>query len=239
LITAGQATSTADESLRAETGAEAGADTDGGPRDRKAGPARLCIAMRTVRPVEEMIRFVVDPDGAIVPDIKRKLPGRGVWVTATAVAVSKAAAKNAFARSLRQPVRVPADLAGVTEALLEQSALDALSIANKAGLVKFGFARVETALVERRAVALLHAAEAGADGVRKLAAARRRGGGDREPIFITAFTAMQLDLALGRPNVIHAALLAGAASEAFIARYRGLAAFRGSAAASEIAIPCE
>lgn len=214
------------------------AETDAGPHDRKAGPERLCIATRTVRPIAEMIRFVAGPDDTIVPDVKRKLPGRGVWVTATAEAVAKAVARNAFARSLRRPVRTPADLPATTERLLEQSALDALAIAHKAGLVRAGFAKVEAALADGRAVAVLHAADAAADGVRKLEARGRRAG-EREPVSITAFTSTQLGLALGRPNVIHAALLAGPACEAFLARYRCLAAFRESAPASELTTPRE
>jgi uncharacterized protein len=215
-----------------------GSEADTGPHDRKAGAERLCVATRTVRPTAEMIRFVIGPDDTVVPDIKRKLPGRGVWVTATTDAVAKAAARNAFARSLKRPVRVPADLAAVTERLLEQSVLDALSIAHKAGLVRFGFTKVEATIATGSAVALLHAADASADGVRKLTAAKRRHG-ESGPVSIAAFTAMQLDLAFGRPNVIHAALLAGPASEAFLARYGGLAAFRESATAGELAQPRE
>jgi predicted RNA-binding protein YlxR (DUF448 family) len=182
-----------------------------------------------------MVRFVADPDGAIVPDIKRKLPGRGVWVSATAAAIEKAVARNAFSRSLKRPVRVSAELPALTRRLLEKSALDALAMAYKAGLVLCGFAKVEAALAEGRAVAVIHAADAAADGVRKLDALVRRHGGEKKPVSVTTFAGTQLDLALGRPNVIHAALLAGPASEAFLARFRGLAAFGGSGTADEIA----
>ena len=185
-----------------------------------------------------MIRFVAGPDDTVVPDIKRKLPGRGVWVIATADAIAKAVARNAFARSLRRPVRAPADLVATTEWLLERSALDALAIANKAGLVATGFSKVEGALMGGRTTGLIHAAEAAADGVRKLEAAKRRHAGENPPISLGKFKGVQLDLALGRPNVIHAALLAGPASEAFLVRYRSLASFRGSEAAGDIATAC-
>jgi predicted RNA-binding protein YlxR (DUF448 family) len=184
-----------------------------------------------------MIRFVVGPDDTIVPDIKRRLPGRGVWVSASAAAVAQAVARNAFARSLRRSVRVPADLPALTERLLERHALDALAIAYKAGLVACGFAKTEEALRNGRAVALIHAAEAAADGVRKLDAVARRGG-EKPVVSVTGFTTLQLDLALGRPNVIHAAVLAGPASEAFLARFGGLAAFRGNGTAETIATAC-
>ena len=174
-----------------------------------------------------MIRFVVAPDGAVVPDIKRKLPGRGVWVTASAEAVGKAVARNSFARGFKRPVQVAADLKATTEALLEQAALDSLAIAHKAGLVRAGFAKAEAAVSHGEAVALLHAKEAAPDGLRKLAAAVKRSSGDAAVPILGAFTTAQLDLALGRSNVVHAALLAGSASEGFLARCRTLETFRG------------
>ena len=86
-------------------------ETDTGPRDNKRGTERLCVATRTVRPIAELIRFVIGPDGAVVPDLKRKLPGRGVWVTATRAAVEDAVRRNAFSRSLKTKVQVAPDLA--------------------------------------------------------------------------------------------------------------------------------
>jgi predicted RNA-binding protein YlxR (DUF448 family) len=199
-------------------------ETDGGPRH--AAPERLCVATRAVRPVTEMIRFVVGPDQAVVPDVKRKLPGRGVWVTATRAAIATAVARGAFGRSFKRDVRVAGNLAQQTELLLERSALDALAIAHKAGRTAAGFAKVEAALAGEPVAALVHAADASPDGVRKLAvAARRRFGAGGLPV-MDVFTAAQLDLALGRANVIHAALLAGPESEGFLARCRSLEGFR-------------
>ena len=99
-----------------------------------------------MRPVADLIRFVVGPDGEAVPDLKRKLPGRGVWVTATQDALGEAIKRKVFARGFKRDVRLPADLVGRTEQLLERAALDALAIAGKAGLVAAGFAKVEAAL---------------------------------------------------------------------------------------------
>ena len=107
-----------------------------------------------------MIRFVVGPDGEAVPDLKRKLPGRGVWVTATQDALDEAIKRKAFARGFKREVRLPADLVARTERLLERAALDALAIAGKAGLVAAGFAKAEAALEHEDVAALLHAAEA-------------------------------------------------------------------------------
>jgi predicted RNA-binding protein YlxR (DUF448 family) len=202
-------------------------EADTGPARLAPGAERLCVATRAVRPTCDMIRFVVGPDGAVVPDLRRRLPGRGVWVTASPSALAEAVRRKAFARALRRDVRVEGNLAAQVEELLVRSALDALAIARKAGLVVAGHARVEAALESGPVVALLHAREAADDGKRKIAAAARRRVADAAPLAtIEVFTAVQLDLALGWTNVIHAALLAGPASDGFLARCRSLERFR-------------
>jgi hypothetical protein len=203
-------------------------DTDSGPRRGAPGQERLCIVAREVKPVADMIRFVIGPDGAVVPDLKRRLPGRGVWVSANRKAVAEAVGRRAFARGFKADVRVAPDLPGTVEHLMERSALDALGIAYKAGRVAVGFSRVESALADEAIVALVHAADAGREGARKIAAAARRHLGEKADglAAVEVFTAAQLDLALGRPNVVHAALLAGPASDGFLARYRSLERFR-------------
>ncbi len=193
---------------------------DRGPRNAAAAAERMCIATRTVRPIGELIRFVAGPDG-VVPDLKRRLPGRGVWVTARRDQVEAAVKRRAFQKSLRADVKVPSALAEMVDGLLEHAVLDALAIAHKASLVVTGFTRVETAIAERVVVALLQARDAGADGSRKLAAALLRRGEAAAPVeIVPSFTIDQLDLALGRLNVVHAALLAGRAGETFLARWR-------------------
>src|SRR5258708_5186563 len=199
-------------------------ELDTGPRAQEL--ERMCVATRTVRPVDDMIRFVIGPDGEAVPDLKRKLPGRGVWVTATQDALSDAIKRKALARGFKREGRLAADLVDRTGRLLERSALDALAMAGKAGLVATGFTRVEAALAREKVIALLHAAEAAADGIRKLDAARRRRPEHGPIATIGTLTSAQLDLALGRPNVIHAALLAGPPSDTFLARLRRLERFR-------------
>jgi len=199
-------------------------ELDSGPRAREV--ERLCVATRTVRPVSDLIRFVIGPDGEAVPDVKRKLPGRGIWVTATQDALGEAIKRKAFARGFKREVRLPSDLVARTDRLLERSALDALAVAGKAGSVAAGFAKTEAALEHAEVVGLLHAAEASAEGVRKLAVASRRRQALRPLAVIGFLTSAQLDLALNRPNVIHAALLAGPASETFLARCRRLERFR-------------
>ena len=205
-------------------------DTDHGPREARRGTERMCALTREVKPVDELIRFVAGPDGAIVPDIKRRLPGRGVWVTATRKAVDDAVKRNVFARSLKREVRAEKGLGAEVERQLEQAALDALGIAHKAGRLAIGFGRTESALAAVPPVAaILSASGASPDGVRKIAAAmgRRQSGQNASEIpVIAAFTSAQLDLALGRSNVVHAALLAGPASDGFLARCQSLERFR-------------
>ncbi len=204
-------------------------DTDRGPGEGRRGVERLCALTREVRPVAELIRFVAAPDGAIVADVKRRLPGRGVWITARRTAIDDAVKRGVFARSLKRSVRAAPDLAVTVEHQLETAALDALAIAHKAGGVAIGFGRTDTALAGEPVVALLNASDGAADGARKIAAAAARRQASENAggiLIVSAFTSAQLDLALGRSNVVHAAVLAGPASKGFLERYRSLERFR-------------
>jgi uncharacterized protein len=194
-----------------------------------AAPARerLCIATHQVRPIGELMRFVIGPDGAVVPDLKRRLPGRGVWITARRHLFEEAVRRRIFERGFKADVTVSAGLADEVDRLLEQSALNALSIAHKAGLVILGFAKVEAAVAAAPVVVLIRARDAGEENGRRLAATlRHRADQTGEGKIVEAFSSAQLDLALGRLNVVHAALLAGRASETFLARWRFLEYFR-------------
>jgi uncharacterized protein len=204
-------------------------ETDAGPR-KSAGTDRMCLVTRAVTPVDDMLRLVVAPDGQVVVDLKRRLPGRGVWITAQRGVLTQAVKRKIFARGFKRDVKVPADLAARVEQRLERFALDALSIAYKAGRIVTGFVKVETAAASGDAIALIHAADAAADGVRKLVQATAK---TEEIPQIRAFTSAQLDLALGRPNVIHAAVLGGPASQSFLARCMILVRFRIDAPGGE------
>jgi predicted RNA-binding protein YlxR (DUF448 family) len=187
---------------------------------------RTCIITRRVLPVEALIRFVVAPDGTVVPDLRHRLPGRGVWVSASAEHVRTAERKRLLARAFDGGAVVAPGLAERVEALLEAAALAALSLARKAGTVVAGFAKVEAAVEAASVVALIDAREAAGDGVARLAAAARRHG-DRQIPAVRCFSGEQLDLAFGRTNVIHAALLAGPASDNVLKRVRDLLDYRG------------
>src|SRR5450755_2281761 len=209
-------------------------DLDNGPRTDRSATVRMCAVTRQVRPIDELIRFVVSPSGEVVADLKRKLPGRGLWISASRQAVAEAARRNQFSKGFRRDVRAAPTLAADTESLLVRGVIEALAMAAKAGQVISGFSKVEGALAQRQAQnsvkALIHAADGAADGIRKLDAVVRQNAGNnaesREFSVVTVLTSEQLDLALGRSNVVHAALLAGPASKTFLSRSQILVRYR-------------
>jgi uncharacterized protein len=204
-------------------------ELDNGPRTKSA-TMRMCAVSREVKPVDELIRFVLSPQGEVVPDLKRKLPGRGLWITASRARVAEAVRRNQFSRGFKRDVRAAQTLASDTENLLVRSAIEALAMAAKAGQVVSGFAKVEEALAGGQATVLIHASDGAADGIRKLdAIVRQRGGNHGESLIfpiVTGLTSAELDLALGRANVIHAALLAGPAGKTFLSRSQILVRYR-------------
>jgi uncharacterized protein len=198
----------------------------------QAGSERTCIVTGTKDVPDAMLRFALSPDGSVVPDIRRKLPGRGVWTQLSFDIVSRAAAKQAFSRAFRAKAEAPAALAETVGALLERDALQSLSIANKAGLVVAGAFKVDSAIEAGGIVALIQASDGAADGAAKrVQALRAKLGSEATAIVrVDLFTSGELDLALGRANVIHAALKHGAASSAFLARAGRLRRYRGGEA---------
>lgn len=214
-------------------------ETDEGPRgltSARAPLARLCLATRAVTPVAEMVRYVVAPDGAIIPDISRKLPGRGAWVTATRAALAEAMKRRAFGRAFKGKGTASPELPDLVESCLLADARAALSLANKAGRVVTGNTKVESALFSEPVAVLVHAADARPDGVRKLDGAARRAvaaatealgrAPTRTVDVIDCLSGQELDLALGRSNVVHAALLAHPMTAGFLARCRRLERWR-------------
>lgn len=214
-------------------------ETDEGVAAARRQPARTCIATREVQPTERMIRFVVAPDGSIVPDLARSLPGRGAWVTASRAALEKAIATKAFARAFRGKAQADEKLIQLVDHLFERSALEALSLANKAGRIVTGNAKAESAILAGKAIALFHSSDGSADGKRKLDGLLRRVDAERggKTPSLTLFTGSQMDLALGRPNVVHAALLASPASDGFLDRSLRLKRWRSGKTAGDDGVP--
>jgi uncharacterized protein len=191
---------------------------------RRAKPEleRTCIVTKAKAAPSAMIRLVVSPGGEVVADLRHKLPGRGVWLTARAEVVAEAVRRNVFARGFKVEVKVSAALPAEIEALLVENCLRALSMAKKAGQLVAGFFKVDAAINAGRVIGLVHASDGGTDGSRKLSQALRRKFGGQPRPEIKLFTSPQLSLALGGTNVIHAALTEGAASEAFLSHCRKL-----------------
>ncbi len=190
---------------------------------------RTCIVTRRQADPETMIRFVVGPDMDVVPDLKRKLPGRGCWVTAERSHVETATRKNLFARAFRSKVAPAPDLADIVDGLLARAALGSLGLARKAGQAVMGAAKVESTVRSGKAELLLHAVGASPDGVRKLDQARRAVAyaGGPEIAAYNLFAEPELSLALGGTNVVHAAVLAGDTGKAVEKRLVALRRYRG------------
>jgi len=200
---------------------------------KRAETVRQCCLTRTEKPVEDLIRFVVSPDGDLVPDIDAKAEGRGVWVSLSAAAVAEAQRKKAFAKSLKTAVNMPEDLAGLTKTRLEQRLLGALGLARKAGQIATGATRVRAAIDKGEVIALLTATDAAADGRAKMRGALKAHELGAEELGLPGpqvphfefLSSDQMGLALGLENVIHAALTKGAAAQAALARAERLARY--------------
>ncbi|OKO79625.1 DNA-binding protein [Bradyrhizobium sp. NAS80.1] len=205
-------------------------ELDHGPRTERSATMRMCAVSREVRPIDELIRFVISPQNDVVPDLKRKLPGRGMWITASRKAVAEAVRRHQFNKAFKRELRIPQTLPADVEALLVRSVTEALGIAAKAGQVVAGFGKVESALRGGTVEVLIHASDGAPDGIRKLDVLAHQNDGNRGakpqiPV-VTALKSIELDLALTRSNVIHAALLAGPASKSFLSRSQMLVRYR-------------
>jgi predicted RNA-binding protein YlxR (DUF448 family) len=187
-------------------------------------PLRRCIVTRDVLPKDALIRFVIGPSGEVVPDVQGRLPGRGLWVKAERAALATAVAKNLFAKAARRAVETPPDLVDRTANLLRQRCLDHLGLARRAGQVVCGFEKVSDALRAARVAVLVAASDAAADGRSKLKAIA----GDLPTL--SSFTVAELSGALGRENVVHAALAPGRLAERLLVDAARLVGFEAGTA---------
>ena len=188
---------------------------------------RRCIVSGEIMPDNRLIRFVAGPDGQVVPDVAAKLPGRGLWVTATRAAITQAAEKKLFARAAKANVAAGGDLADRAEKALVARMLGDLGIARRSGALVLGFDNVLRALDGPRPPALMiEAADGSRDGKRKLYnAAHARG---MKPKVVDCLSSAELGLALGRENVIHAAVQPGGLAERLTFDAERLQGFRPS-----------
>ena len=183
-----------------------------------------------MRSPDELIRFVAGPDGAVVPDLRRRLPGRGCWVTAGRRHVAEAVRRRAFARALKADVRAEPALADAVDALLAQDALQGLAIARKAGALVTGSAKIDGLIREDGCALLLHASDAAADGRRKLDQATVAVGhmGGRAVPVMAPFTVAGMSAALGLHNVVHAGIRHGPGGAGAVRRLLALERYRSA-----------
>lgn len=195
--------------------------TRGGREKERDEPERKCIATGESQPKAGLIRFCAGPDGQIVPDVLGKLPGRGIYVSATRAAIDKAVKKNLFARAARQTVKAPEGLTDLVEILVLQRTVDLLSMARKAGEAVTGYEKVKDWLVKGTAATLIQASDGSERGKTKLHAPE----GDKG--FIGCLSAGEIGLAFGRERAIHAALAAGGLRTRVVEEAAKLAGLRG------------
>ncbi|MEM7519571.1 MAG: RNA-binding protein [Pseudomonadota bacterium] len=174
----------------------------GASKDRPNGPDRKCIATGEVQPKHGLIRFVVGPDGTVVPDILGKLPGRGMYVAANAKAIGQAADKKLFSRAAKTQVTVPDDLLGEVERQLARRVIELISLQRKAGRAVAGYEKVKSWLQAEEAEVLIQAVDGSGRGKSKLST-------PHFGYYIGCLTADELGLAFGRQTVIHGALASG------------------------------
>ncbi len=165
-----------------------------------AAAERRCIVTRDSAPKSGLMRFVIGPDGQVVPDVLEKLPGRGIWVTAERAKIDEAVQKGLFARAAKRPAEAPADLSDQVERQLARRVIDMLSMGRKAGRAIAGLEKVKTWLMDDKAVLLLQAS----DGSERGKSALRPPAGPET--LVECLTSSELGMAFGRDTVIHAAM---------------------------------
>jgi predicted RNA-binding protein YlxR (DUF448 family)/ribosomal protein L30E len=206
-------------------GARVARDQDSSKGSRADARERRDIVSGEVLPENRLLRFVADPDGNVVPDVAAKLPGRGLWVEASKVAIAKAVEKKLFSRAAKAPVTATADLVERAERALVTRMIGDLGIARRSGVLVLGFDNVQRMLEGPKPPKLLiEAFDGSSDGKRKLYAAAHRL--ELKCVVIECLTSAELGLALGRENVIHAAVQPGGLAERLTFDAERLSGFR-------------
>jgi len=192
---------------------------------------RRCILSGERADPAHLIRLAISPDGDVLPDVRAKAPGRGAWVgvgrTELETAVRKGRLKGALGRAFKgETFKIPDDLAERIETELRSDALARLGLEAKSSNLSTGFEKIDNAARRGSVRMLLHAADAGSDGSRKLDQAWRVGEGREGETFGGTTLPVDRDalsVALGRNNVVHVAVTnAGAAKRlnALLARWQ-------------------
>lgn len=190
---------------------------------------RRCIVTGDIRHKGDLIRFIVGPEDRIVPDIEGKLPGRGLWVGADRSCLETAVMKGLFSRAAKKAVQVDDEIVGIVEGLLRKRCLNLVGLGRKSGAVLTGFEKVKASLEAGNAALLIEAVDGAPDGKRKLAAL------GRGVSTVENFSCRELSLALGRENVIHAAVTNGRLAETLQKEVHRLLSFQGADATAVVA----
>jgi len=190
------------------------------PSGAAAVKRRRCILTRREGATDGMIRFVVGPDRRIVADLAERLPGRGLWLSADQAAAEEARTTGAFAQAARGPVVVGENLTAEVGEQLAQRALNYLGLALRAGAIAVGHDQVRADIGAGRAALLLQAADGAAQP-----RARMRALAHGLPA-VEMFSRAELSRALGRGDMVHAALRPSPLADRFLRECRRLGGFR-------------
>ncbi len=202
---------------------------------------RRCILSGDRAAPEHLVRLALAPDGAVMPDVRAKAPGRGAWIGVPRAALEKALGngklKAALARAFKTgEIAIPADLGALVESALERQAMERLGLEARASNLITGSEKIDVAARRGQVRMLLHAADAAPDGRRKLDQAWRVGEeaeGQELAGTILPVGREPLSQALGRENVVHIAVTnPGAAARigALLSRWQSYAGCANGAA---------
>lgn len=172
------------------------------------GPLRRCIVTRTQGAPETMLRFVVSPEGVLVPDLAARLPGRGIWLSARRDVLDTARTRHLFARAARKVVRVPDDLDMMLRVGLERRAIECLTLARRAGLAVCGFTKCREWIAARRVGRVIHTQGASTDELARLMSGARE-------LPVTEVPSAMLTKAFGRDHAVYAVIAPGVLARRF------------------------
>ena len=191
---------------------------------KDADPQRRCIVSGESLPREALLRFVVAPDGSVIPDLDEKLPGRGLWLRPERDILRTTCVKGAFSKAARRETRLPDDLTAQVERLLRRRCLDLLGLARRSGALVAGYEKVRAFLKSEEAGVLLAASDGAADGRGKIRALAP------DVPLVDAFAAHELGQAVGREHIVHAAIAKGRLADRILHEARRLSGVRGDTA---------
>jgi predicted RNA-binding protein YlxR (DUF448 family) len=211
--------------------------------ERETGPLRRCIITRERLPKERMIRFVVGPDRRIVPDLAARLPGRGIWLSASRDVLESGGAQEekrlksgrqekqgggdnrhlarAFARAARGPVSVPSDLCVLLQTALVRRIGECLGLARRAGQAVAGYEKAREALRTGRFKLVLQASD-GSEAERS----RFLSGFGPDLVIMDPLPGEALGRVFGRDYVVHVAVAPGKLAESLVVEAGRLAGLR-------------